>query len=276
MAETVRAALASATRALETVSPSARLDAELLMAHALGTEREKLLLSLQNSDAPASFPVLLARRLKYEPVAYITETRDFWTLTLWTPRGVLIPRPDSETLIEAAMTHFGERAPMRVLDLGTGSGALLLTALSHWPGANGLGIDASDYAIDVATINADKANLASRASFRLGNWATGLDGQFDLILCNPPYVETTVELAREVRDFEPDAALFAGVDGLDAYRLIAPQLPALLAPSGCACIEIGSEQAASVSALFVVQSFEVALRRDLAGRDRCLVLTHKS
>ena len=140
----MRAALAAATRRLAAVSDTPRLDAELLMAHALGTTREQLLLRHLDDSAPATFASLIDRRLTHEPVAYITGTRDFWTISLTVGPGVLIPRPDSETLIEAAVEHFAGRAPATILDLGTGPGTLLLAALAEWPDAYGLGIDESD------------------------------------------------------------------------------------------------------------------------------------
>jgi release factor glutamine methyltransferase len=185
----------------------------------------------------------------------------------------LIPRPDSETLIDAAIDHFGDRAPTSVLDLGTGSGALLLAALSHWPQAAGIGVDCSEVALEIARGNAFRLGLAGRAMFRQGDWAEDIEAQFDLILCNPPYVETSAALAATVLDYEPHSALFAGVDGLDDYRRIAPQLSRLLALGGCAVLEIGHEQAESAGMLFKAQGFDVSVRQDLGKRDRCLVLT---
>jgi len=258
---------------LTAVSDTPRLDAELLMAHALGTTREQLLLRHLDDPTPANFAALIERRLNHEPVAYITGTRDFWTISLAVGPGVLIPRPDSETLIEAAVEHFAGRAPARILDLGTGPGTLLLAALAHWPEAHGLGIDASPEALDYARRNAELLNLADRAAFRSGNWAEGVAGDFDLILCNPPYIASDESLPAEVREHEPGTALFAGPDGLDDYRVIATQLPRFIAPGGMAAIEIGATQAEAVSALLTAQGLNVALRRDLAGRDRCLVAT---
>jgi release factor glutamine methyltransferase len=150
---------------------------------------------------------------------------------------------------------------------------LLLAALAHWPEAHGLGIDASPEALDYARRNAELLNLADRAAFRIGNWADGVAGQFDLIVCNPPYIATGESLPAEVREHEPGAALFAGPDGLDDYRIIATQLPRLIAPGGMAAIEIGATQAEAVSALLTAQGLNVALRRDLAGRDRCVIAT---
>jgi release factor glutamine methyltransferase len=186
--------------------------------------------------------------------------------------GVLIPRPDSETLIEAALDRFGAQGPARILDLGTGPGTLLLAALDQWPKATGLGIDASERALSYARRNAEKLGLAGRAEFRVGDWAEGVSGQFDLILCNPPYVRTDAELPADVALWEPGEALFAGPDGLSEYRRLAPVLPALLAPNGIACVEVGEGQAEAVAALFEAQALSARFRRDLGGRDRCIVL----
>jgi release factor glutamine methyltransferase len=265
----VRAALRDATTSLIPISDTARLDAELLMAHALGVSREALLLREMNGPAPARFAALLGRRLAHEPLAYIIGTRDFWTISLSVTPAVLIPRPDSETLIEAALAHFAAAGPMSILDLGTGSGALLLAAMSEWPDAHGLGVDASPGALEVAKGNAEALGLS--AEFRLGNWTDGIVERFDLILCNPPYVETSAALSPEVMN-EPHAALFAGADGLDDYRRIIPQLPALMTQNGAAILEIGSTQAAAVSALADAAGLIVTIHRDLGGRDRCLLL----
>ena len=258
------------------VSDTPRLDAELLMAHAIGVARGDMLLRHLDATTPVEFAGLVERRMGHEPVAYITGTRDFWAIILSVGPGVLIPRPDSETLIEAAIGHFGTHvgvcAPATVLDLGTGSGALLLAALDHWSDACGVGIDASAAALATARANADRLGLGGRATFRSGGW-DGTGAAFDLILCNPPYVEAGAKLAREVRDWEPAAALFAGADGLDEYRAIAPVLRAQMAVGGVAAVEIGAGQAASAGALFEQAGFTVAVRRDLGGRDRVLVLT---
>jgi release factor glutamine methyltransferase len=270
MAETVRVAIAAATRTFD--SPTARLDAELLMAHALRVTRETMLLGRLDDPAPAAFAGLAARRAAHEPVAYIIGFRDFWTITLRVAPGVLIPRADSETLIEAAVAHFGERSPRTVLDLGTGSGALLLAALDQWPDARGIGVDRSPDALRVARANAERLGMGERAMIVSGGWE-GRDGPHDLILCNPPYIETGAALPREVVDHEPAGALFAGADGLDDYRAIAPLLGAQIAPGGVACVEIGSDQGESAAALFRARGLTVAVRPDLAGRDRCLVVT---
>ncbi|MCD2324644.1 peptide chain release factor N(5)-glutamine methyltransferase [Sphingomonas sp. IC-56] len=269
----MHATLAAATSQLAPITDTPRLDAELLMAHALGTTRNDLLLRHLDAATPHGFAALLNRRLNHEPVAYITGTRAFWTIDLEVGPGALVPRPDSETLIEAAIEHFARRTPRTILDLGTGPGTLLLAALDQWPEAEGLGIDASDSALAYARRNADRLGLAPRASFRLGNWAEDLTGQFDLILANPPYIGTGEALPPEVRDHEPASALFAGADGLDDYRRIVPQLPRLLAPGGAALLEIGWTQADAVCALGAEHGLEPRVYKDLGDRPRAVRLT---
>lgn len=269
----VRASLAAAAAALAPVSDTPRLDAELLMAHALGVTRSDLLLRHLDALVPLGFAALLERRLGHEPIAYVTGTRAFWTIELAVGPGALVPRADSETLIEAAIAHFGAHAPARILDLGTGPGTLLLAALDHWPHATGLGIDASEAALRYARANADRLGLAERAAFRIGDWAVGVDEAFDLVLANPPYIGTDEPLPPEVRDHEPASALFAGPDGLDDYRRIVPDLPRLLAPGGAAVLEIGWTQAPAVQALAAAVGRDSVLHRDLAGRPRAILLT---
>lgn len=270
---TLADALRAATVQLAVASDTARLDAELLMAHALGLSRADMLLRQHDLSVPPAFAALLARRLSGAPIAHVTGLRDFWTITLAVTPDTLIPRPDSETLVEAAVDHFRAAAPAHILDLGTGSGALLLAALAQWPDARGLGIDASPPALAVARDNAARLGMADRADFRLGDWAQGVDGPFDLLLINPPYIVAGLSLSGDVLH-EPARALFAGTDGLDDYRRIAPDLPRLIAGRGMAAIEIGYDQADSVSALLRDQGLSVALRRDLAGHVRCLIATH--
>ena len=252
-------------------SATARLDAELLMAHAAGIDRNRLLLDLDR-PVPPGFATLVERRAAHEPVAYIIGTRGFWTLDIAVGPGVLVPRADSETLIVAAQAHFGSGMPASVLDLGTGPGTLLLAALDEWP-AEGLGVDRSACAIGYARANAAASGMAERARFLVGDWASAIDARFDLVLANPPYVGTAEPLPREVREHEPAEALFAGADGLDACRVLAPQLGRLIAPGGCAAIEIGHEQGARAAALFAAQGLSVGVRRDLGGRERCLLVT---
>lgn len=269
---TARGALRDAA-ARFTFSATPRLDAELLLAHALGISREQLLLDLDR-PVPRGFAALVERRAAQEPVAYITGRRGFWSIDLQVGPGVLVPRADSETLIEAAVAQFaGTPGPGRVLDLGTGPGTLLLAALDQWPAATGLGVDASAVALAYAERNARALGMAARAAFRRGDWADGIDETFDLVLCNPPYVATVETLPPEVGVYEPAEALFAGADGLADYRVVARQLPCLLSPRGVACVEVGATQGAAVSRLLGEQGLRTAVRPDLGGRDRCVVAT---
>jgi len=269
----VREALNSAAGRLAAVSETARLDAELLMAHALRVERETLLLHRLDEAVPTEFRSLIDRRLAHEPIAYITGRRAFWSIELEVGPGVLIPRPDSETLIEAAIAHFRKRRPATILDLGTGPGTLLLAALDQWPNAIGTGVDNSPDALAYARRNAERLGLADRARIVSGQWGEGLDQRYDLILCNPPYVETGARLPPDVARYEPDTALYAGDDGLDNYRVLPRLLVNLLAPRGVACIEIGAGQEKAVSWCFAMHGFTIESRRDLRGIVRCLVLT---
>ncbi len=268
-------ALAEAAARLGEVSDTPRLDAELLLAHALGLTRDALLLG-GDGPVPPAFDTLLARRLAREPVSQIVGRRGFWSVELAVTPDVLTPRPETELLLEAAVEHFDRAGPARVFDLGTGSGALLLAALAEWPGATGLGVDASPAALAVARANAERLGLAGRAAWRLGDWGEGVAERFDLVLCNPPYVETGADLPPEVRDHEPHLALFAGADGLDAHRRIAPQLGRLLAPGGLAALEFGAGQGEAVRALYAAHGLPGAVHHDLAGRDRALVIRAES
>ena len=270
----VERALHEAVRRLPDCTDSPRLDAELLMAHALGIERDQLILSPPDGPPPPAFADFLERRCQGEPVAYIVGRRAFWNIELEVGPGVLIPRPDSETLIAAAAEYFeGQAGPARILDLGTGPGTLLLAALDQWPRATGLGIDRSQVALDYALRNAQRLGLATRSSFRIGDWAEGVDERFDLLLCNPPYVALTDALGPGVAEHEPAEALFAGRDGLDDYRRLAPVIAGLLAPGGLAAVEIGYRQEDSAAALFAAQGLSPRLARDLAGRPRALLMS---
>jgi release factor glutamine methyltransferase len=230
-------------------------------------------LSPPAGDVPERFWSMVERRQKGEPVAYITGRRAFWDIELHVGPGVLVPRPDSEVLIASAIEHFtGTPGPKRILDLGTGPGTLLLAALDVWPKSTGLGIDNSRRALRYANANSKRLGFEERAEFRTGDWAKGLSGTFDLILCNPPYVREDAELGVGVREFEPDEALFAGGDGLDAYRALAPQLPALVADGGLAAVEIGFDQAETVAPMLSVGGLAASVANDLAGRPRAVLL----
>ena len=274
MTGTVSEALREAAARLSATSDTARIDAELLMAHALGVSRSDLLLRHSRDPVSADFVGLINRRAAREPVAHILGEQEFYGRTFRVTAATLIPRGDSEVLVEAALAEFP--SPARVLDLGTGSGALLLSVLAE-NAAEGVGTDRSAAALEVARENARRLHLDDRARFAMRDWhedrwADDL-GQFDLVLCNPPYVESDAELDPDVRDYEPASALFAGTDGLDDYRALMPQLAGLLTPDGVVIFEIGAAQADAVTALAAAEGYAVTLRRDLAGRARALVMT---
>lgn len=271
------AKLREASALLDPVTATPRLDAELLLAHALGISRESLLLDLPKLGVPQMFGALVARRLAQEPIAHIVGAKEFWGLSFQVSPDVLIPRPDSELLIAEALRLFAGSPPQSLLDLGTGSGALLLSALHEFPAARGTGIDASAAALQVAHNNADRLALADRAHFHLldwnnRNWEAALPGPFDLILANPPYIADDAPLARDVADYEPKAALFAGADGLDDYKILIPVLDPLLARGGAALIEIGFDQANHVSKLAADHGYAVECKQDFGGNDRLIIL----
>ena len=256
-----------------------RLEARRLLAHVLNTSEEAL---LRDPRAPvpaekaAHFAALLARRVAHEPFAYLTGRVGFWTLDVEVSPATLIPRADSESLVEAALEACTDkRAPLSVLDLGTGTGALLLAVLSELPAASGVGVDLKPEAAALAARNAARLGLAGRARFLAGDWAAALAGRFDLVLCNPPYIESgaIAGLMPEVARHEPASALDGGADGLDAYRRIIADLPRLLAPRGVAVLELGQGQQAAVEALAKAAGLTPeACRADLGGVPRALVL----
>lgn len=257
---------------------SAVADARLLAEAALGLDRTALLTGGDRPVAAADqvrLAALIDRRAAREPVSRILGRRGFWTLDLALGPDTLDPRPDSETLVEAALAAFPDpAAPLRVLDLGTGTGCLLLAMLAERPRAWGVGVDLSPRAAAVARANAARNGLADRAAFLAGDWATALAGRFDLVLSNPPYIERAAiaDLEPEVRAFDPPRALDGGPDGLDAYRALAAALPGLLAPGGVAVLELGQGQGTAVAALLTTAGLSIASRKcDLAGIERCLV-----
>lgn len=256
----------------------ARREARLLVGLALGRDAGSLNDAAREAvseEQAERFRSLLRRRAAREPFAYIAGRRGFWTLELAVTPAVLVPRPETETLLEAALALRPDRASVHhIVDLGTGSGALLLAALSEYPAAIGLGMDRSPAALEVARRNAAATGFAPRTLFALGDWSSALaPGSVDLLLCNPPYVASgeIASLAPEVRDHEPRAALDGGPDGLAAYRAILPDLPRILAPGGLAILEVGVGQADAVAVLG--SAFGLALRemrQDLGGTARSL------
>jgi release factor glutamine methyltransferase len=256
---------------------TAALDARLLAAHVFGCEMAAVIGHPERTVGPAQFAcfeAVVRRRLDREPLAYILGEREFWSLSLRVTRDTLIPRPETETLIQAALAWHGEhRVPARILDLGTGSGCLLLALLVELPEARGVGVDRSEAALAIARDNADRLGFADRASFVCGNWATALSGEFHLVVCNPPYIADAewAELAPDVRDFEPSLALRAGADGLAAYRVILSDLPRLVAPNGAAFLELGGPNAHEVAGLAAAMGLQASgMTKDLAGHPRCL------
>jgi release factor glutamine methyltransferase len=268
-------ALEDAARSLGAAGVEApRREARLLAAHVLGLPAGSLPPADTEIDAD-SMGAVVARRAMREPLALIVGHRGFWTLDLAVSAETLIPRPESETLIEAAIAAFPDRATVtRVLDLGTGTGCLLLAALCEFPGAFGIGTDIAPAAAWLAAENARACGLAPRAAFVASDWASAISRRFDLVLCNPPYIRAgeLAALMPEVRLYEPARALDGGADGLDAYRAVLRQMPALLEKHGVAVLELGEGQADAVAALAAeVGLTHLHTRRDLAGIPRALV-----
>ena len=306
-AATVGEALAEARRRLDAAGiANARLDARVLLAHVLDAEPASLPAHGRQplaAGARRRFAGLVSRRLRREPIAHITGHREFWSLSFEVTADTLVPRPDSETVVEAALAWSEEHgAPASVLDLGTGSGCLLLALLSELPAARGTGVDVSPAALAVAGRNAARLGLAGRARFVLDDWAASLAGPFEVIVANPPYIAENgaadglpspasrsraegrpkrslgfapaggraVDL--EVAGFEPKVALYAGADGLDCHRALVPQAARLLAPEGALFLEIGYGQAADVTALLSESGMQVIeIKKDISGIPRCAV-----
>lgn len=252
-----------------------RLDARLLLAHANGLTQAALLREPARSIDPAAYQVLLDRRAAREPVALIVGYQEFWSLRFAVSAATLIPRPDTETLIEAALAAVDLTKVRSVLDLGTGTGCLLLAALSELPNAWGVGVDRIADAAALAQHNARALGMHSRASILCGEWATAIAGRFDLVLSNPPYVSTPdlTSLMPDVTGYEPASALDGGGDGLEAYHAIIPNLTSLLSPDGLAILELGMGQADAVVAVAAGAGLrQSGLRSDLAGIPRALLL----
>lgn len=255
-------------------------DARILLRLALGIDDAALVAVSQmpiSEQQQARFESLIARRIAGEPVARIIGHKEFWSRSFKLNADTLVPRPETETLVEAALAIFPERdAPLRVLDLGTGSGILLAAILAERPQASGIGVDRSESALGIARENLDALGLADRARLMVGDWSAVSNETFDLVVSNPPYIETNeiLALAPEVREHDPHLALDGGADGLDAYRKIIAELPHLLSGNGAAVLELGIGQEAAVSELASAQGLFCGgpARRDLGGVPRALIL----
>jgi release factor glutamine methyltransferase len=254
------------------------IDARLLVEAAAGARRTDIIADPHRTLSEAQEAALeefIARRERREPVSHILGRKGFWKIMLSVTPHVLTPRPDTETVVERVLRDFPEGQAFNVLDLGVGSGAILLAILAERPAAKGLGVDVSEDALAVARENAANLGLASRTALLRGDWTAGLaDAGFDLVVSNPPYIPTADidDLQPEVRDHEPRIALDGGTDGLDAYRQLAPEILRVLKPGGRFAVEIGFDQSGAVESLFREAGGEaVATAKDLADRDRVVL-----
>lgn len=277
-------ALGSAARQLQAVGIDApRRDARLLMQHVLGIAPEALLAGGDlplGSDEARRLAALVRRRAAREPIAYLTGRREFWSLDFAIDRSVLVPRPETETVVEAVLARSGRLpARPRLLDLGTGSGCLLIALLRELADATGLGVDHSTGAASLARANARRLGVGARASFVVADWGAPVGGRFDIVVSNPPYVAAAdlAALAPDISRHEPLAALDGGEDGYDSYRQLAAQIARLLAPAGLAAVELGAGMADGVAALFAATGLvEIDRRFDLAGIERCALFANSA
>ena len=277
--ETARRALTARFKA--NAIDSAELDARLLAGAVLGLDLTGMIAAANRrltADESVRLDQFAQRRLAGEPVARILGHKEFWGLSLQLSPETLVPRPDTEAVVELALEMLRAdgtaNRPLRVADLGTGSGAILLALLSELPEAHGFGTDISAAALQTAAANAARAGLAGRATFIACDYATGLSGLFDLIVSNPPYIQSADigGLAAEVRDYDPLAALDGGADGLDAYRALIPQAACVLAPGAVLVVEAGQGQSGDIEALMTAAGLtrERAPKADLAGIPRAV------
>jgi release factor glutamine methyltransferase len=277
---TVRSAIDHATKRLAAANiPEARAEARRLVALAAQCSAEQII-ATQDRELPATteerVESFVSRRVSHEPFAYISGEREFWSLPFHVSPATLIPRPDTETVIETALDHFHSRKIFspRILDLGCGTGCILLALLSELPEATGIGVDISEDARRVAEGNAATLGLAGRALFRVGNWVEGIHESFDLIVSNPPYIPDgeIATLEPDVALFEPHTALSGGPDGLDAYRALVKTVPPLLTGNGALAFEIGAGQSSAVADLLRGVGLDIVdVRADLGGIPRCVI-----
>lgn len=268
------AARAAAARLAQAGIDDPERDTRRLLRWATGLTAAALSAAMAEAmrgEEPARFEQAVARRAAREPLSHITGEREFWGRSFAIGPEALDPRPDTETLVAWALEG---PAPARIVDLGVGSGCILLTLLAEWPQATGLGVDASKAALALARRNADRVGVADRAALRRGDWLCGVDGPVDLVAANPPYLDAAemTALQPELR-FEPALALDGGVDGLAPYRAILRDLPRVLAPDGAAYFEIAAARAEQTAALIAEAGLRPTLRHDLAGRPRVLRAT---
>jgi len=280
---TLRDAIATASGKLTKAGiEGASGEAWLLLSHVTGRDRATLFAYAEDQLSAADERALMdlvERRAQHEPVALIVGQKEFWSLPFTITSDVLCPRPDSETLVEMALTLLwqrdGEQQPPCLLDFGTGSGCVILALLSELPKASAIGVDQSLKSLAIAKANGERLGLSSRVNWICADWGTALSGNFDLIVSNPPYIKTGdwPTLSPEIRLFEPDAALLAGEDGLDAYRKLAPDIARLLSPDGIAVVEHGIHQGDAIADIMSKAGLNVIDRKaDLAGIDRCLAV----
>jgi release factor glutamine methyltransferase len=273
---TIAQALRRGAEQLTGVADNPYREARLLLVHANGLTRNDLIRDPARPVDTTTYEAHLDRRISNEPLALIIERREFWSLEFQVSGATLIPRPDSETLIEAALAAFaGRPPPRRILDLGTGSGCLLLTLLTEFPSAFGIGLDIAQDAAALAKANAKRLGLAGRSAFAVGDWTNPIGTSFDLIVSNPPYIKCSdiESLMPEVANHEPRIALDGGADGYDAYRTIVPHLRQHLEPNGAAVLELGQGQATCVAECAREAGLRTTLRLDLAAIPRAIVLT---
>jgi release factor glutamine methyltransferase len=257
------------------------LDARLLVSHALGLDATELILHAERAISDADVTRVLAlveRRIAGEPVARIVGEKAFWSFTLRLSPETLVPRPDTETVVSAALEwarregRSGEA--LTIVDLGAGTGAILLALLSELPAATGVGVDIAEGAARIARDNAERLELADRARFVVADWTAAIGTRFDLVVSNPPYIETAAipRLPLEVSRFDPDIALDGGVDGLEAYRVLLGNLDGILRDGGAAFFEVGAGQADAVAKIAETLGFVAKRHRDLGGIDRVMEL----
>ena len=275
---TIKATILEATARLRDLTENPQREAALLLAHVLNATYEEIYfqqekpLTKQEQDA---FMIVLQRRLNHEPLSKIKEQREFWSLTFRITADTLDPRPDSETLIESVIKKYPDKTQkLNILDLGTGSGCLLLTLLHEYPNAVGVGIDRVEAACLVAQENARNLNLSDRASFVVSNWGDAIKNTFDIIISNPPYIGRGEKISKAVSNYDPDTALYGGEDGLEAYRALAIQIPPLTKEDSLIFLEMGATQAKEIKKLFCNYNL-IKYEKDIAGLSRCAVFCMK-